>query len=560
MTAKHERMLGPVTVAGGLALILVFRELYLLSFGADPCWMNGNFLLDVKAMRFAYPIAFSGMPLVRLLLFTLRDAGLGATEALGLIYLASHLLVALGLFSLAKTVLRDHSNTRPALALAIAILPAFSTDAGYRNISCTLAIGLFTPLAALLVARPWKQRRALQFGVAFVLAVAATTCRPESALSVAGLAIGLALVGSRAGTGRAGAVVAAGGLVTGFVLAHLSNRTTGTGGHLPTGVWTFYTFYETIPFAFRAALNIVHPGSTRTEYLRYAQASRWFGGYADNGGSLVRAVLHHPRIAALWLCAKPIDLLETIVLPDSFTPLAAVLVWLAVRRARAEGWRQAASVWTPMLVAFSAPLGFLVFWSQGHAPYLLFVAPFLLLAMLWGLEPILLTSRQQTLRLAGFGLVVAAGLFVVVAGHPSPSSSPVMRRTAEWLERHCAGSGCLVNALPESLDGMVWADLQAGARLPPKDKRTEEFVMHRYSRQYLDEVSFGGRVARARAAGWRGPIYYVRTTIKSIGAFNDDFDPEHRLEGIPNLLESKEVAEFRDDKDTIEIFALPTTS
>jgi hypothetical protein len=106
------------------------------------------------------------------------------------------------------------------------------------------------------------------------------------------------------------------------------------------------------------------------------------------------------------------------------------------------------------------------------------------------------------------------------------------------------------------VDAQAWADLQSGARFPPKVKRDEAFVLRRYPPGYLDGVRLARRMADARGRGWRGPNLYVRVTARSVEAFSDDFDPEHRLEGEPDLSAAKVVATFREGPDVVEVFEL----
>ncbi len=545
------------TNAGGLALVLAFRALYLVRFGGDPCGMNINFLLEAKAARFGYEVELR-MPLVRLLLAAMRNAGASSAVALGTIYLTAHALLALGIFSLARTALGVRPRIQASVAIAVAVLPALATDSGYRNISCTLAAALFAALAALLVD---GRVRFARMAAAFVLAVGAASCRPESALCVAGLACALALLGDRIGAGRAGAAVAGAGFVTALALA--SSNAFGT-AHGPSarmwGSYSFYAFYNASPYLLRLASYLRHPGSTATEYLRYLETVRLFGGFEENGGSLLHALLHHPGKAAIWFAAKPVDLLITIVLRDSFTLLVVPMFLLAARRAYREGWRNASARWMPMLGAFAAPLAYAVVWSQGgHAPYLLFVAPLLLLAALWGIEPWIESAPAVYLRLLATATIAIAALFVALAGHHSPATSPPLTEAAHWLEARCGGSGCLVNALPEVLDAQSWANLQAGAPLPAKDKRAEWFVLRHYPASYVEQVRWSQRLASARARGWRGPTFYVRPKTRSVQSFNDDFDPEHRLEGVPNLTGMTRAVTLRDDADLVEIFDVSAT-
>src|SRR5262249_47626588 len=131
------------------------------------------------------------------------------------------------------------------------------------------------------------------------------------------------------------------------------------------GSYSFYAFYNTSPYLLRWVSRVLRPGSTATEYARYVETARHLGGFAENGGSIARALVRPPGYAALWLAAKPFDLLTTIGLPDAFPPAIAVAAVLAARRARAAGARAAAARWTPTLAAFAAPLAFALIWSQG---------------------------------------------------------------------------------------------------------------------------------------------------------------------------------------------------
>ncbi len=538
------------TYPGGLALALGFRALYLLRFGGEPCSMNVNFLLEAKAMRFGYDVELR-MPLLRVLLSALRNAGASATVSLGILYVTAHVLLTLGVLALARTLFGPNPRVRASVALAVAVLPAFATSSGYRNISCTVAAALFVALAALLVGR---RPHLARLAAAFVLAVGITICRPEGALFVVALTCALAVGGRRLGAGRVGAAVTAAGLLVGLFVA--SNHTVSADHGPSTHVWGFYTLYNSSPFLWRLVQNLRHPGSTATEYLRYAETVRSFGGFEENGGSIVRALLSHPGKAALWFAAKPADFLITIVVRDSFTPLVLVLFYFAARRVRREGWVGMGSRWVPLLGAFAVPLGYSMLFSQGgHAPYLLFVAPLLLFVALWGIEPWITGASAVRLRRLGMGTLAAGALVVALMG-PDISTSAVFDASARWLQARCGEEGCLVNVVPEVLDAQTWANLQAGAPLPAKDKRAEWHVFRHFPTAYLNQVRWDRRVAEASARGWRGPILYVRSTTKSLQSFSEDFDPEHRLEGEPDLGGATVAATFRDGPDLVEVFAL----
>jgi hypothetical protein len=351
-------------------------------------------------------------------------------------------------------------------------------------------------------------------------------------------------------------VVTAAGFAAGLLI--VSNHNFGAGRGPSARIWgsySFYAFYNASPYLWRLLPNLQHPNATATEYLRYAETVRSFGGFEENGGSIVRALLSHPGKAALWFATKPVDFLISLVLRDSFTPLVLLPLILAVRRARREGWRCFQTQWSFLLGAFAAPLAYAMVWSQGgHAPYLLFVSPLLLLAAVWGIEPWLVQAQIGHLRRLAAGTLAAGALLVALMG-PDTSTSPAFQATAPWLEAHCRDEGCLVNVLPDVLDAETWANLQAGAPLPPKDKRAEWYVFRYFPAPFLDRVRWDRRVAQARAHGWRGPVFYLRSNTKSLQSFSEDFQPEHLLEGEPDLVGETAVATFRDGPDLVEVFA-----
>ena len=545
------------SIPGGLALVLLFRGLYLVRFGGDPCWMNLNFLLEAKAVRFGNAVELR-MPLSRIVLYLLREAGASTALSLGAIYLVAHSLLAVGIFWLGRAVLRNDPRVRAGLAIVVAGVPMFATDSGYRNIACTLGAALFVAIAALLVS-PGRQRLGLRLCAAVVLGAGAASCRPESALCVAGLAALLALAGSRVGTGRLGAAAAGLALLAGIVLGELSNRHLATARGSAGVVWgasySFYAFYNSSPLLLRLVSSLQHPGSTTTEYLRYLGTVNLFGSFADNHGSITHGLVHHPGNAVLWLLTKPFDLPATIVLPDALTPIAALPLWTVVQRLRREGLTKGLASLAPWWVAFATPLLFDLEWTQGlHAPYLLFLAPFLLLLAMWGIEPWIGRASAKAVGKVSMAALLSAALFVGLAGSRGQSTSPVVRTATEWLENRCADRGCLVNALPQPMEATGWADFQAGAPLPAKDKRAEGFVFGNYPKGYRDDVLWSNRVARAIQRGWNWPILYVRPEISSFKCWTTDFDPEHRLEGEPRLDRMPLLASFQDGTDRVDVF------
>jgi hypothetical protein len=555
--ASVEAMLS--TTGGALALVMVLRGLYLARFGADSCGMNGNFLLEAKAMRFGYPAEITGEPLASALLFVLRNAGASMAVAMGVLYLFGHTLLAWGFLAFARATLAATVRSRAVAALAVGVLPIFATDTGYRNISCTLAAGLLATAGALLVLKSTVKRgrkRVLALWVvALLCAAGAAASRIEAGLGVALIALALIIRGRRLGTGRWGATAPIAGLVAASLFTrHWDHGFTKRGS---VAVYRFYSGLVQGPLLFRGVLRLRNPGWTGHEYQRYLAATRVFGSFEDNDGDLLHAFVSHPGKAVAWFVIKPLDLIIHVLFPDAFTPLALVALWLAARRARRLGVRPFFQQWGPALVTFGGPaLVLLAFCDQSH--YILTLSPLILLFALWGIEPAL--ARQSAARVnGGLWVTLAAGtLMVAFLGHLGGRAMVATDAAAAWLEDRCGAGGCLVNALPETFDAAVWADLQAGAPLPERSKRSEAFVTHRYPARYRAEVGFDGRVARARAAGWHGPIYYVDVRALAEPTFNDDFQPEHRLEGPVDLSAARPATTFRNGLDTIDIFQLPS--
>jgi hypothetical protein len=556
-TPDEQRPPFLATTAGGLALVVAMRLVFLARFGSDPGWMNDNFLAEAKAMRFDYPAQFVGMPLVRLLVFWLRDAGFGGGASLAILYFVSHLMLALGIFALARLVLAPTAHNRILTALAVAFVPVFAMDSGHQNISCTVGAGLLAVFAALQFTRTrGGGGEAARLAALFALSAAASCCRPEPLLGVAALTAAVLFIGPRIGARRAGAIAAGAGMVVGLLVIQLTSHATAERG-FSSGSWAFYNFYDRKPYLVRLAVWIMNPHAGGSEYARYADSVKVFGSYAENGGSLLRALLRRPVQAVLWIAAKPVDGVITTLRLDAFTPLGAIAIVAMVRRIRRDGRRAAGAHWLPLLCAYGAPTLFSLFFSQGLAQYMLIASPLLLFAMLWGIEPwVARLQPRAAMRLAATA-ALASAVAVVIGGHPGRASSPVLRDAAAWLQQRCARQGCLVNALPAPIDVQAWADLQAGAPLPGKDKRAEEFVLHQYSPGFIEQVRWSHRRAEARRRGFTGPVFYVRPQTSSLKCFNDDFDPEHALEGTPDDLSTATLAaSFSDRDDRVEIFEL----
>src|SRR5207253_2110845 len=113
------------------------------------------------------------------------------------------------------------------------------------------------------------------------------------------------------------------------------------------------------------------------------------------------------------------------------------------------------------------------------------------------------------------------------------------------------------NYPPQSLAGLAWATLDAGAPFPEKIKRSEPFVTGNYPAGFAAGCAFDERLRRARAAGYRGPVLYLDVRLTSARVFSDQFDPEHRLEGAVDLSRATLRRRFDAGADTVAIYELP---
>ena len=318
------------------------------------------------------------------------------------------------------------------------------------------------------------------------------------------------------------------------------------------GTYAFYSFLVQSPLALRAVWLLQFPGSSTDEYARYLASMRIFGSFEENGGSILRALVHHPAWAAVWLALKPLDLVVRVLHLDSLTPLVLVPCALAFRRVRREGVRLWVRDFEPLLAAFVAPF-LLLAATADQVHHLLTVAPLLIIGVLWGLMPWMESLTGRVALWTG-AVVAAAGLVGVgVFGHWAPRlSTPSIEAASRWFEARCRSNGCLVNALPLAVEAQAWADLQAGARLPPRIRRSEAWVRQAHPPWFADGVRWTRRLAAARRNGWDGPTLYFR----SDGAYSDLFEPEHRLEGPADLSRARRAAAFQDGRSAVEVFEL----
>ncbi|HVY39123.1 MAG TPA: hypothetical protein VHM31_14355, partial [Polyangia bacterium] len=362
-----------------------------------------------------------------------------------------------------------------------------------------------------------------------------------------GAALVLALLGARLPDLRAARRSAA-ALATGTlagVAAVVAIRRAQSGGAPPGDpTYAFYTFFDGLPV-------LMYPHLPGTEYGRYRASAAYFGGFDANHGSLVHALLHHPGFALLRIVTKPVDLLLVLLWLYALTPVGlALAAFGAARIGRPAAWRRG---W--LLAAYLLPLGMLFVPQQNPAYYVSIAIP-LVLAIARGADRLADRLRGRTARTLGWATVAAAVALIVGGGKLSVTNSRALNAAAPYLEARCQ-AGCLTNVLPQSLRNQAWVVTDAGAPLPPRQHRTEQVIAGGLSGARPELYDFCGRVARARATGFAGPVLWVDADIQSFKAFDADFDPEVRYQGTVDR--SLLVAEqrFASGADAVTVSSLP---
>jgi hypothetical protein len=402
-------------------------------------------------------------------------------------------------------------------------------------------------MSAAIQERPSVWRLAL----AFLFAALAAACRFEGFATGAVGGVTLWVLGPRmAGvpSPRWPAAALALGAALGFA-ALLVVRHLLSGGASPPGTYGFYTFYDGLPF-------LMWPDAPDEvdEWGRYLASMEYLGTFSENDGSVLQALLSHPGAAALRFLAKVPDLVGCLAWIESLTPLglgAALLGMRGLARRREPGapWSRG---WIFLAFAGALPL---LFVPPASPQYLLAVLCPLLLAMARGLD--LLLWRLSGRAVAGLGAAsVAAGLAVVILwGRAEFPSSPVLNKAAAYLEDRCR-DGCLTNFLPPALRAQAWVDLQAGSPLPERRARSEDFILDRQLGAYRRGLRFLERVRAARAAGYRGPVLYLKIDVRSAQVFHPIFDLEPSYEGRIDLSRATLEKELWHGSDRVAIYAL----
>ena len=340
-----------LALAGAVALILAVRLLYLVRFGWDAGWMNWGYLAYGKIIALHGTAAMQEPPLTPLLLYLFRRAGLDALQAIAGVYLLMHLMLALGTLLLGDFIWPGARRRQLILLLLLALTPLLSTVAGYRNLGALVgAAGLVAALAHALSLSARPSLSLPRLGAAGLLAFFAGAARFEALAGVLCGGVVLLLVGRRLVGVRwpraAAAALLAGGLLgaTGAAVLHQPPP----GAPETSRDYALYTFYDGLPY-----LLWPNHRQDEDEFARYRTSMKLFGTFAENQGSLARALLTHPVAAVVRFAAKPVDFVGALGWVGSLTPLGLLFLWLGLRKVRwkadgagmlSRGWALLASV------------------------------------------------------------------------------------------------------------------------------------------------------------------------------------------------------------------------
>ena len=543
-----------------LAAVLAARLLYLARYGWDLGWMNLLYLERARVIALALIEPSEEQPLAFLALVAARRLGLDAREANEVVYLVAHLLLALGTLGIARFVWPEiAARRRRTLVATLAVVPLLASQSGRNNLGVSLGVGLAASALALAAtaAAATTRSRVVAMGATVLVGVAAALAsmgRYEALMTCLGAALVFALLGASMpdvprprGAALALGLGAVGGLTVVIALRHALGGDAGA-----DKTYAFYTFYDGLPL-------LMYPHPHATEYQRYAASVGIFGTFADNHGSVLRALGRHPGFALLRILTKPVDQLAALSWYHGLTPVGVALAAVGARRgarpSNSKGsTRQARSrVW--LLAAYLLPLGMLFIPQQNPAYYLSIAVP-LVLMVARGADLVGARLRPERARALGAATVVAALTLVIVAGKGSISNSRAINTAVPYLEQRCR-DGCLTNVLPQALRDQVWVVTDAGAPLPPREHRNEQSIFRSRTAAPSGPYEFCGRVRRSRAGGFAGPVLYVDADIKTFTAFDPDFDPEVRLQGAVDRTGLVAERRFSTGPDVVVVYNLP---
>lgn len=536
-----------MTTLAALAAVLAARLLYLARYGWDIGWMNLGYLDHARRLALGQAGASEEQPLAFYALIGARRLGLSALAANEVVYLAAHLLLAAGAVALARFVWPAATRRRRAILVAtIALVPLLASQSGRNNLGVTVAAGLTTAALAAAAAAAERGRWGAAL-LAALLAGLAATARYEALATCAGAALVLAWLGPRmpgVAAPRRAAVALAAGAVSGLAAVIGIRHVLAGGSAAADPTYAFYTFFDGLPL-------LMHPVLPGTEYGRYRASVGYFGGFDANHGSLVHALLHHPGWAVVRVVTKPVDLLLVLLWLYGLTPVGLALAALGARRLGPP--RQWGRGW--LLAAYLLPAGMLFVPQQNPAYYVSIAVP-LVLAIARGVDRLADRLSPRSARALGGLTVAAAVALIAFAGKLSVTNSRALNAAAPYLEARCA-SGCLTNVLPQSIRDQAWVVTDAGAPFPPREHRNERVIFGGLSDVNPEGYEFCGRVRRARAAGFTGPVLYVDARIETFKVFDADFDPEVRFQGTVDRSQLVEEQRLSSGPDEVVFQHLP---
>jgi hypothetical protein len=521
--------------------------------------MNYNFLLEAKAFALGKATELQGLPLTPLVLYVLRRMGLPPLGAVGAVYLVAQGLFFVAAMSLFNFFIPEASPRRRILFLVVlAIIPLLSCDTAYADIAVLLGAGLLLgALACALSAAEGDRLRPGLLLVATAFAAVGGACRLEVIAGTVLAAILLLTFGQSRTRPIEGIVRprgAAFALLVGsalglFLALGLSLLLRGK-AQLSTPAYTFYTFYDGLPYLMRPR-ELRLPG----EYGRYLASMDYFGSFTEHHGSLLSALISHPGSAFLRFALKIPDLLVGPAWLRGITPLGFLFCLVGLRgvlryRCHNSVTRDRAI----LLLAFLGPLGMLFVPPAADRYYLSVLLPLLLL-IARGLDLSLAGFSDRVIRRGAAAFLLTGALLIVAFGRTEPSNSRVINEAAAYLESQCR-SGCLVNYVPQQLSSQAWVDLESAAPFPPKIKRSEAFVLGQYPLGYEGSCRFDARVRRAREQGYDGPVLYVDVQVTSARVFSTSFDPEQQFNVRPDLSSATLQQTFESEGDLIAIYLI----
>lgn len=548
----------PSTFLWALAAVLAARLIYLARYGWDLGWMNLLYLERARIIALGRAEPVEEQPLAFLALVAARHLGLDAREANEVVYLLAHLLLALGALGMARFVWPEiAARRRRTLVATLALVPLLASQSGRNNLGVSLGAGLAASAVALAATAAATRSRVRMAGavvLAAVFAGLASIGRYEALATCLGAALVFAFLGApmldvprHRGAALALGLGAVGGLTAVTALRHVLGADSGA-----DKTYAFYTFYDGLPL-------LMYPHPHATEYQRYAASAGIFGTFAENHGSLFHALVRHPGFALFRILTKPFDQLAALSWFQGLTPAGVALAVVGVRPSARPSdstvprWQRRPRVW--LLAAYLLPLGMLFIPQQNPAYYVSIAVP-LVLMVARGADLVGARLRADRARALGAATVIAALTLVIAAGKGNISNSRAINAAVPYLEQRCR-DGCLTNVLPQALRDQLWVVTDAGALLPPREHRNEQWIFRPRTAAASEPYDFCGRVRRSRAGGFTGPILYVDTGITTFTAFDPDFDPEVRLQGTVDRARLVSERRFSTGPDAVVVYSLP---